>query len=278
MPQFKRAKTLLWTIQPTSETSRMSNPYNLAYPDYNGSSEPAAQPPFSPIDYEEGASNEEGPYAWRQGMAIEPEEYNSDEGRAYFCLAEDRSVEDTEVTSHPGSPWFRWHVESRRLEFRVWYQGKIVSCKFLHYRVEGEVMYKMGTEGKDQQQFQWELHACLQPELEGSTVNNKDLNIFIRDSPFNFAVEQALEQLGDPGVLADVGHLQTLSTGIPVFAEMVEMVQELTKAMYSFHTTFNSQVACLVNQLGNTKGRLEWAHVCSHVQNALFNLSQSGDL
>ncbi len=138
----------------------MSNPYDLAYLDYNGFLEPAAQPPFSPVDYKGGASNEEGPYAWRQGTAIKLEEYNSDEGRAYSCLAEDGSAEDTEVTLHSGSPWFRWHVKSGQPEFRIWYQGKVVSCKFLHYRVEGGVTYEMGTKGKDQQQFQQELHAC----------------------------------------------------------------------------------------------------------------------
>jgi len=88
-------------------------------------------------------------------------------------------------------------------------------------------------------------------------VNNRHLDIFIRDSPFNFAIEQVLEWLRDLGVLANVGHLWTLSAGIPVFAEMVEMVQELTKAMYTFHIIFNGQVACLVNQLSNMKGRLE---------------------
>ena len=37
-------------------------------------------------------------------MAIELEEYNSDEGRAYSCIAEDKSMEDTDVASHLGSP------------------------------------------------------------------------------------------------------------------------------------------------------------------------------
>jgi hypothetical protein len=37
-------------------------------------------------------------------MAIELEEYNSDEGRAYSYIAEDGSMKDTDVASHLGSP------------------------------------------------------------------------------------------------------------------------------------------------------------------------------
>ncbi len=71
-------------------------------------------------------------------------------------------------------------------------------------------------------------------------VNDKDLDVFIRDLPYNFTIKQALEQLEDPRVLAKVGQYQTLSAGIPFFAKMVKTVQELTKAIYKFYTTFKS--------------------------------------
>jgi hypothetical protein len=43
----------------------MSSLYNLVYLDYNGFSEPAVQPPFLPINYEEGTINMKKLYAWR---------------------------------------------------------------------------------------------------------------------------------------------------------------------------------------------------------------------
>jgi len=87
-------------------------------------------------------------------MAIEPKEYGSEEGRTYSHVAKDWSVEDTEAMSHPSAPWFRWSAKSRQPEFYIWYQNKVVSCKYLCYKMEGGITYKFETEGKDQQQFQ----------------------------------------------------------------------------------------------------------------------------
>ncbi len=40
--------------------------------------------------------------------------------------------------------------------------------------------------------------------MEAPGVNDSNLKIFTRDTPFNFVVKQALEQLDDPGTLAKV--------------------------------------------------------------------------
>ncbi len=40
--------------------------------------------------------------------------------------------------------------------------------------------------------------------MEVPGVNDNDLDIFTHDVLFNFAVEQAMDQLNDPGVLAKV--------------------------------------------------------------------------
>lgn len=86
------------------------------------------------------------------------------------------------------------------------------------------ILYKIRTEGRGQQQFECELYACPQPAREGSEVNEQDLKIFVKDVPFNFAVKQVLEKLGDPSMLAKVSRLCTISATIPVYTELVETI------------------------------------------------------
>jgi len=136
----------------------------------------------------------------------------------------------------------------------------------------------MGTEGRGQHQFTRELYACPQLPIEGSYVDNNDLDIFTRDTPFNFAVEQALERLEDLGMLAEVGQLRTLCARIPVYAKLVQSVQDLSTAMHKFHKHFNDQVGQMVVQLEATKGRMEKARVHARIQQELSELVKNREL
>ncbi len=49
-----------------------------------------------------------------------------------------------------------------------------------------------------------EIYACPQLLVEAPSINNSDLKIFTKDTPFNFVVKQALKQLDNLGVLAEV--------------------------------------------------------------------------
>jgi hypothetical protein len=51
-------------------------------------------------------------------------------------------------------------------------------------------------------------------------VNDRDLELFVKDVPFNFAVDQAVESLGDLGVLAKVAQLHTLIACVPIYSEL----------------------------------------------------------
>ena len=97
------------------------------------------------------------------------------------------------------------------------------------------ILYKMGTKGSGQQQFAREVYVCPQPPVEALGVSDDDLDIFTKDIPFNFAVKQVLKQLDDSRVLAEVAQLRMLDVCIPVYAELVQAVQDLSNAMYKFH-------------------------------------------
>jgi hypothetical protein len=115
----------------------------------------------------------------------------------------------------------------------------------------------MGTEGAGETQFAQEQFAEPQPLLEVPGVDDRDLEIFVKDVPFNFAFEQALESLGDPGVLAEVARLQNLVAQVPIYAELACSVQELSETVHKFQKGFNDRAGQLVIHLEATKRRME---------------------
>ena len=52
--------------------------------------------------------------------------------------------------------------------------------------------------------------------------NEKNLNLFVCDTPFNFALKQALDSLGDPGILAKVVRLRTLIACVLIYSELTQ--------------------------------------------------------
>src|SRR5216683_3996784 len=79
-------------------------------------------------------------------------------------------------------------------------------------------------------------------------------------------------------MLAEVGWLRTLCTCIPVYAKLVQSVQDLSTAMHKFHKHFNDQVGQMVMQLEATKGQMEKARVRARIQQELSELVQNREL
>jgi hypothetical protein len=117
----------------------------------------------------------------------------------------------------------------------------------------------MGTEGAGETQFTQEWFAEPQLLLEVPGVDNRDLEIFVKDVPFNFAFEQALESLGDLGVLAEVARLRNLVVQVLIYAELVCSVQELSETVHKFQKGFNDRAGQLVIHLEATKRCMEAA-------------------
>jgi hypothetical protein len=101
----------------------------------------------------------------------------------------------------------------------------------------------METEGVKCQQFVREVFTSPQSPVEALGIEDTNLSIFTRDALFNFIVEQALEKLSDPGTLAEVAQLQSLSAHIPVYSELIKTVQDLSKAMHKFYKSFNNKAS-----------------------------------
>ena len=116
---------------------------------------------------------------------------------------------------------------------------------YLHYRVYNSVLYKMGTEGVSKTQFAREVYTSPQPPLEVN-VDDHNLNLFVRDVPFNFALEQALDKLEDPGVLTEVAQLQMIVAHILIYSELAHSIQ-------------NSQMPCISSKRVSMRKPVNWS-------------------
>jgi hypothetical protein len=275
-----------------SHCSRTPSLCSLSYPE-DGDIFELRTP--SPIDYERsvagrykdstgatGLSSYDNLYifydateGWQTSREPLPYHTNSREGSFQRGSEGDVPVECPSLNfeaNHPGPPWFRWHASSGHSGYRVQHQGRTIQCPYLRYEVRNGIPYEMGTEGAGETQFAQERFAELQPLLEVPGVDDRDLEIFVKDVPFNFAFEQVLESLRDPGVLAEVARLRNLVVQVPIYAELACSVQELSETVHKFQKGFNDRAGQLVIHLETTKRRMEAARIRSRAQLVLVEL------
>jgi hypothetical protein len=88
----------------------------------------------------------------------------------------------------------------------------------------------MGTEGTSETQFAREVYASPQPLLE-TNMDDADLDLFVKDVPFNFALEQALDKLEDPSVLAEVAQLRMIVAHVLICTRTLRHCTQISKGL-----------------------------------------------
>jgi hypothetical protein len=283
-----------------SDLSSLANLYDLSYPSedsiFTGS--PFSQ---SPISYKGGIQSEFDNFDSGQGLdtydasylfcsrsmvaegmlAMFPSPYSShecDDRIAHIDFTPSESPASFTTLGHPGAPWFCWTEGSGHSGYQVMHNEQSIQCQYLRYGVYDSVLYEMGTKGAGEPQFAWEVCSVPHLPLEVPGVDDRDLDLFVKDVPFNFAIEQALESLGDPGALAEVARLRTLIVHVPVYAELACLVQELSEAIHKFQKGFNEKTSQVVLQLEATKKHMEDTQIKSRTYLALQELIQTHHL
>jgi hypothetical protein len=282
------------------DLSSLANLYDLSYPSKE-SIFTGLPFPQSPIDYKGGIQSEFDNGDSEQGLDTYDTSYlfhnESTEAEGILatfpspcssteCADQTTCVNFTPSESpasftalgHPDALWFHWTEGSGHSGYQVMHKGRSIQCQYLRYGVYDGVPYGIGTEGVDEPQFAWEICSVPRLPLEVPGVNDQDLNLFVKDIPFNFAVEQALESLGDPGALAEVTCLHTLIACVPAYAELTHSVQELSKAVHKFQKGFNKKTSQVVLQLEATKKRMEATCIKSRTHLALQELIRTHHL
>jgi hypothetical protein len=68
------------------------------------------------------------------------------------------------------------------------------------------------------------MYALPHTLLKVSSIDENELNLFVKDTPFNFTLKQALESLGDLEALAEVAQLQAIIAQILVHTEFAHII------------------------------------------------------
>jgi hypothetical protein len=269
--------------------------------DYREDSVFYATPPHLPIHYEWYASLEKAVQNPRQGLSGYDALYafHASPSTHYHMpstfppeeavgLAPGQHAQTTTITTdgqasyndsnHPGAPWLRWREGCGQPGLTVIDQDQTIQCPFVRYAVYNGILFMLGTEGVGQKQFAKLLYAESPNEEELPVDAESDLDLLVRDVPFNFALEQALDTLGDPGVLAEVAHLRTLAAHVPIYSGLTQAVQELSEAIHKFQKAFSDQTGKMVIQLEATKKQMQAAWITERVQAAIVDLSRAGRL
>ena len=110
----------------------------------------------------------------------------------------------------------------------------MVQCPYIHYSVYDGTPFELRMEGVGGLQFAQKIYTELQDAIDFARIDNTNLEIFVKDMPFNYTVEQALDHLNDPGVLAEVFQLRTLVAQLPIYADLAWVVQEFSNAIHKF--------------------------------------------
>jgi hypothetical protein len=200
-----------------SKELSISSFYDLMYSEEDSVSNPTSPLPLPPINYDGDVPDEgENPVSTShfEGhdnlylvggpcLVLPLSSLTNGNNMEPRGMGNNKSVQDV-ISSHPGPPWFRWQEGRGYLEYQVIHQGKVIQCPYIHYGVVHRILYEMGMKRSRQQQFAREVYVCPQPPVKALGVSDDNLDIFTKDVLFNFAVEQALEQLDNPEALAKV--------------------------------------------------------------------------
>ena len=106
--------------------------------------------------------------------------------------------------TYPGPLWFCLADVPGHPSFQIIIGDQIVTLPYLRYQECNGKPFLLGTEGKGRPvHFQ---PAILHPSnnIKGSLYDDCNLNILIQDPTFNMDLAQALNQVGDPLVTAEV--------------------------------------------------------------------------
>ena len=232
----------------------------LPSPPLFGPGDAVGPPPFSPLShalgYEADKSKSATPTPTPKEIAL-PQEEEEDDG-------------------YPGPPWFRWqdipgHPPFQRQEGEV-----LLTFPFLRYLEKGCDTYIVGCMARGQPAYY--KPVLLRPVAALSTASDKDPSIFVDDSTFNFPVNQALDQLDDPALLAEVARYRALNMQLPMVVRNAALMEEIVQSMATIQKREQEANRAFLSMLDETRRRLEAGQARPRVEREMVRLAQQQQL
>jgi len=177
-------------------------------------------------------------------------------GPLWFCLAD--------VPGHPS--------------FQIIIGDQIVTLPYLQYQECNGKPFLLGTKGKGRP-----VHfrpAILNPSnnVKGSLYNNRDLDILIQDPTFNTDLAQALNQVSDPLVTAEVTRFRALNAQLLVITSCAALFDKMCKALVDIQKEQQALDKEFLQHLEGSKQRLITGRAKLQVAKQIDKLNQEGEL
>ena len=187
----------------------------------------------------------------------------------------DLDVQKISEVQHPGPPWFQWSDTPAHGGFIVEIGGKQTTLPYLCYREVKGKTYQYGTEGAERPIWAREVTLAPTEQPEGDWPSDDEVGYFNRDPSFNFVVNQAIDILDDPGLVAEVGRFRYLSNQMPVVLERSELIREMMDSLESYKDKVKNMNDQFTHEYYQCVERLKAGHARSRVEHAARSLAQS---
>jgi hypothetical protein len=118
----------------------------------------------------------------------------------------------------------------------------------------------------------------LRPVAALPTASSKDPSIFVDDSTFNFPVNQALDQLDDPSLLAEVARYRALNSQLPMVVRNAALTEEIAQCVVTIQKREQEANRAFLSMLDETRRRLEAGQARPRVEREMVRLAQQQEL
>jgi hypothetical protein len=109
----------------------------------------------------------------------------------------------------------------------------------------------------------------------GVICDGSDVEYFIRDPHFNVPMNQALDLLDDPGLVAEVARYQALEREAAVTKQLSQKFEGLATSVFKYFTEVQNDKARIALEVEGCKRRLKEGHAVERVHQAVIQLANS---
>ena len=172
-------------------------------------------------------------------------------------------------SAHPGAPWFRWCDTPAHPGYVIDICGRKVSLLYLCYHEVGSRTFQYGMEGCDRPIYGREVFLAPMERPKGSWPSDNEVGYFNWDPTFNFAVNQAIDIINDPGLVVEVSRFWWLSAQMPAILQRDEIIKEMIEDVQRCKDELARLNKEFANEYRQCTERLKMGHARSHVERAV---------
>ena len=178
---------------------------------------------------------------------------------------------------YPGPPWMCWHDLPGIPTYAINDNGEMKALPYISFQEVLGQTFQVGTTGMGCPTYSREVLLGPSDPIPNSTVDDHDLDYFIKDPTFNFVVNQAIKSLDDPGLTAEVARLRAMHLQLPAIVERANLVEQLMRSFQAFHESHHARNQTFMTRLDACKNHLITRRARSQVERAAIEITRRGE-